>query len=196
MGLGSPCHLAGRSLPASCLQLARWKPSSAILATDGFQRRLDWHGQPLPRPGFLRPGVFDPHCRTFASGILAAESGECLLRVGKVAAGILPAGMRVAFRLTERRARCPPLRSPVSTGRIAAGGGSRRRLEISPSWRGSGGGCGGEISQRRRLSPPAAHDVRVKVWSQQPAARLRPRLPHRGRLEGLRDPQGPAEALR
>jgi hypothetical protein len=27
---GCPCHLAGRSLPASCLQLARWKPSFAL----------------------------------------------------------------------------------------------------------------------------------------------------------------------
>ena len=50
MGRGCPCHLAGRSLPASCLQLARWKPSFGILPTDGFQRRRDSTGNPSRDP--------------------------------------------------------------------------------------------------------------------------------------------------
>ena len=50
MGRGCPCHLAGRSLSASCLPLARWKPSFGILPTDGFQRRRDSTGNPSRDP--------------------------------------------------------------------------------------------------------------------------------------------------
>ena len=50
VGRGCPCHLAGRSLPASCLQLARWKPSFGILPADGFQRRRDSTGNPSRDP--------------------------------------------------------------------------------------------------------------------------------------------------
>jgi len=57
MGRGYPCHLAGRSLQASCLPVARWNPRFAILAALGFQRRRDSTGNPSLRParsgGFL-----------------------------------------------------------------------------------------------------------------------------------------------
>ena len=43
---GRPCRLAGRSLSASCLQLARRKPRFAILAALGFLRRSIGMGDP------------------------------------------------------------------------------------------------------------------------------------------------------
>jgi len=51
---GGPCHLAGRSLRASCPPLARGKPSSAILAALGFPTpaRL---ARATPREPVFRP---------------------------------------------------------------------------------------------------------------------------------------------
>ena len=61
----SPCHLAGRSLWASCPSLARGKPSFAILAALGFLRRLDWHGLTPREP------VFHVRARACADAIKA-----------------------------------------------------------------------------------------------------------------------------
>ena len=44
---GCPCHLAGRSLQASCLPLARRKPRFRHPGFARFPTPAPWHGQPL-----------------------------------------------------------------------------------------------------------------------------------------------------
>ncbi|GEM_PF-1617523 len=51
---GGPCHIAGRSLQASCPSLTRWSLRFAILAALGLQRRLHDTGNPSRMPRSIR----------------------------------------------------------------------------------------------------------------------------------------------
>jgi len=127
------------------------------------------------RPTPQGPGIFAcalrPQARVEAHAISRTLApASCLRSLEENLAS--PSWLREVF-YAARSAWASPLAvqrwSGTETDQPGVGGGSRRSLEISPPGRRYHHPHRGEISQRRRLSPPATHAARA--WNSSAACR-------------------------